>query len=141
MNYEQYKQRIRRFTRDDLMIQSSFLSWKAWEIETVPERERMDRVLVRAYAPRVFAISAATGTNFKRAVPGGTNTRDLCKLHLEIADTVSNRQFLAEEKEELITFDIVNGYLGLRNPEAPSEMPRRRFAHGHHSPAPKSLRS
>lgn len=102
VDYDQFKQRVRRYKRDDVMIQSSFLAWKAWEVVRVPENERMDRVLVRAHGPRVFAIAAASGTNFNRLSPQGTNTRDLCKLVIEVTDTVSDREFLNEEKELLV---------------------------------------
>ncbi|MBK9322666.1 MAG: hypothetical protein IPM97_06880 [Bdellovibrionaceae bacterium] len=37
MKYEEFKQKVRRYLRDDVLIQSSFLNWKAWEVDAVPE--------------------------------------------------------------------------------------------------------
>lgn len=37
MKYEEFKQKVRRYLRDDVLIQSSFLNWKAWEVDAVPD--------------------------------------------------------------------------------------------------------
>ncbi len=103
MRYDSYLNAIESFVRDDVLTQASFLAWKAWaHDEKVPEHEKMNHLFVKAYTPRVFAISAAIGHRFARRQPAGEDVLNLCKGFIEVDDTVSDQSFVAQEKEETI---------------------------------------
>jgi hypothetical protein len=102
MLYDAWKQKIRRFLRDDILVQSSFLNWKAWESDNLSKQQAIDKLYIEAYAPRVFAVSAATGAPRFRSAPEGTTILDLCRSVLEIRENVSDLQFIAEEKTKYV---------------------------------------
>ena len=74
----------------------------------------MNKIFIRAYAPRVFAISAGTGVNFNRIIPDKTDVLSLCKAILEVDDNVSDSTFIRQEKDRYIhackASQILSGY-------------------------------
>ncbi|MBX9768687.1 MAG: hypothetical protein K2X47_15540 [Bdellovibrionales bacterium] len=99
--YDQYVQKIRSFRRDEILIQSSYRCWEAWDQERSSLNNKNPNFqLIRAYAPRISAISAARGNNFRKRLIENSTVLDLCRWHLRVRDSVSNKRFIAEEREK-----------------------------------------
>ena len=112
MKYSGYVDAIGRFTRDDVLVQASYLAWKAWaENRKIPEQERANHLYVRSYTPRVFAISAAVGHRFAMRRPADNDVLNLCRGFIEVEDNVSDPEFVAREKEQTLQATKVNKVL------------------------------
>ncbi|WP_413575551.1 hypothetical protein ACLVWU_14520 [Bdellovibrio sp. HCB290] len=99
MKYDTLTSHISDFKRDDLIIQLSYLAWKAFDLDDIPDSERENFTMVQCFAPRVIAISGALGNNFAAKIPDNLDALNVCKLVVEVDDGVGDPELLEEEKK------------------------------------------
>lgn len=99
MRYDDYVQKIRAFKQYDTLLCVTEALWKAWqhEDEKLSETQKKELLLVRAYAPRILCIAAATGNNHRNVSPHLKNILDLSRLHLEVDESISDKAFIGTE--------------------------------------------
>lgn len=103
MHYDNYVEKIRRFKQDDTLLCATESLWKVWhyENEKLTKKQKHELILVRAYAPRVLCIAAATSNDHRSLSPQLKDILNLSRFHLEIDETISDKDFIASEVEIL----------------------------------------
>jgi hypothetical protein len=114
MKYQEYVQKIRRYKRAALLCTVTEACWKAWALEDadLTEKQKQEILLVRAYAPRVFCISAARGNDYRTAEPFLKDILNLSRQQLDIDDSISDQEFLRLEAEALLSAIAKTDHLG-----------------------------
>jgi hypothetical protein len=106
ISYEQFVQKVRSYSREEVIVHLTHLVWKVWDIDEKDTPHKMDHALARSLAPRVIAIAAATGNNFHRKTPQNLDLMMLCRESLGVKDSVSCPEFLEYERKQIFALTM-----------------------------------
>lgn len=100
MKYSELVQKIRKYKRRSILDSGTYACWDVWqngptEINTIQSQEAF---LIRAYASRIVAISAATGNDHRRSDANPDIILALCNDFLAVEDIHSRTDVFEEEE-------------------------------------------
>lgn len=111
------KSHVRKFIKSKMLL---LLSKVAWDIFTSEKKDnKHSNAILRSFAPRIFSLITANGTDFKRAIPDAKSINYLCNSYFQLNNSISDHSFKENEKHELLELFSSDGHVlnQLRNEE------------------------
>ncbi len=107
IQYQDYVQQIRAFSRSSMIYSSTETSWSIWKRlldNRLKTDEKPEEIIVKAHVPRIFSISVATGNNHREKLATLGDIVKLSHNYLGVFESINNKKIIESETQDILKY-------------------------------------